>query len=101
MPPQQTAPAFEIEGDAAVRGLDLTIALVKAPDDTRNVLGLLKQYWLAFGKWRQRQRSRTNLHDLSDKELTDIGVTRGEIDHIAPHRAIEALRDSIYARGVM
>ena len=102
MPPQQTDPAFKIEGDAALRGLDLTIGLVKeATDDTRNVLSLLKRYWRAFGKWRQRQSSRTTLHDLSDRELKDIGVTRGEIDHIAPHRAIDALRDSIYSRGVM
>jgi uncharacterized protein YjiS (DUF1127 family) len=102
MPPQQTDPAFKIEGDAALRGLDLTIGLVKeATDDTRNVLSLLKRYWRAFGKWRQRQSSRTTLHDLSDRELKDIGVTRGEIDHIAPHRAIDALRDSIHSRGVM
>jgi hypothetical protein len=31
----------------------------------------------------------------------DIGVTRHEIDHIAPHRAIDALRDSIHSRGLM
>jgi uncharacterized protein YjiS (DUF1127 family) len=102
MPPQQTDPAFETEGDAALRGLDLTIGLVKeATDDTRNVLGLLRLYWRAFWVWRQRQSSRTTLHDLSDRELKDIGVTRGEIDHIAPHRAIDALRDSIHSRGVM
>jgi uncharacterized protein YjiS (DUF1127 family) len=102
MPPQQTDPAFEIECDAAVRGLDLTIVLAKeATDDTRNVLSLLKQYWRSFCVWRQRQSSQTTLHDLSDKELKDIGVTRGQIDHIAPHRAIDALRDSIHSRGVL
>ena len=101
MPPQQTDPAFKIEGDAALRGLDLTIGLVKeATDDTRNVLSLLKRVWRAFGEW-QRQPSQTSLHDLSDRELMDIGVTRGEIDHIAPHRAIDALRDSIHSRGVV
>jgi uncharacterized protein YjiS (DUF1127 family) len=102
MPPQQTDPASESGSDAAVLGLDLTIGLAKeAAHDTRNVVSLLKRYWRAFGEWRQRQRSRTNLHDLSDRELMDIGVTRGEIDHIAPHRAIDALRDSIHSRGVM
>ena len=118
MPPQQTDPASG--SDAAALGLD-TILLVEAtaiasmagPDDAlseknaagsaavRHVLSLLKRYWRAFGKWRQRQSSRTTLHDLSDRELKDIGVTRGEIDHIAPHRAIDALRDSIWSRGVM
>ena len=116
MPPQQTDPAFTIEGDAAVRGLDLTIALVtEVKDDAwsernaarptavsaRTFLSLLERMWRAFGAWRQRQRSRTNLHDLRDRELNDIGVTRGEIDHIAPHRAIDALRDSIRFRGVV
>jgi uncharacterized protein YjiS (DUF1127 family) len=115
MPPQQTDPASESGSDAAVLGLDLTIVLVKATDGalseknaagltavpSRNVLSSLKQYWRAFQRWRQRQRSRTTLHDLSDRELTDIGVTREEIEHIARHRAIDALRDSIYARGVV
>ena len=107
MPPQQTDPGFEIESDAAVRGLDLTIGLVKeATDDTRNVLGLLKRIWRAFGEWRQRLRSRTSLHDLSDRELMDIGVTRNEVDRITRHRAIDALRDGtahlwIRSRGVM
>ena len=102
MPPQQTDPALKIEGDAAMRGLDLTIGLVKeATNDTRHVLSLLKRIWRAFEEWRQRLSSRTSLHDLSDRELMDIGVTRDEIDHIAPHRAIDALRNSIHSRGVL
>ncbi|SDN05194.1 DUF1127 domain-containing protein [Afipia sp. GAS231] len=114
MPPQQTDPGFE--SDAAVLDLDLTTALVtEVKDDawseknaarptavsTRTFLRLLERTWRAFGEWRQRQRSRTTLHDLSDRELKDIGVTRDEIDYIAPHRAIDALRDSIHSRGVM
>jgi uncharacterized protein YjiS (DUF1127 family) len=115
MPPQQTDPASESGSDAAVLGLDLTLALVKEAtrdalpeknaarpmsSPTRNVLGLLKRYWCAFGEW-QRQRSQTTLHELSDRALMDIGVTRAEIDHIAAHRVIDALRDSIHSRGVM
>lgn len=102
MPPQQTDPASPSGSDAAVLGLDLTIPLVaEVKDDTRSVLSLLERTWRAFSKWRQRQRSRTTLHDLNDRALMDIGVTREEIEHIAPHRAIDALRDSIYARGVI
>ena len=128
MPTQQTNLTSETEQDAAVLGLDLSIALVKealgdtltaarpnasiaALDDalsekdagrtaasTRSVLSLFKRYWRAF---RERR-----LHDLSDSELMDIGVTRGEIDYIARHRAIDRLRDStthlwILSRGVM
>jgi uncharacterized protein YjiS (DUF1127 family) len=137
MPTQQTSLTSETERDAAVLGLDLSIALVKeamddtlaaarpnasiaTPDDalsekdaagltaasTRSVLGLLKRYWRAFQERRRRQSLRATLHDLSDRELMDIGVTRGEIDYIAPHRAIDTLRDStthlwILSRGVM
>ena len=132
MPPQQTNLTSETERDAAVPGLDLSIALVKeamdgtlaaarpnasiaALDDalsekdaaglaaasTRSVPGLLKRYWRAFQKWRQRQSLRASLYYLSDRELMDIGVTRGEIDYIARHRAIDTLRDRILSRGVM
>jgi uncharacterized protein YjiS (DUF1127 family) len=92
MPPQQTDPASRTGSDAAVRGL-----AVSALD----VLSLLTRYWRAFGRGRQRLNSRTSLHELSDRELKDIGVTREEIDHIAPHRAIDALRSSFHSRGVI
>lgn len=73
---------------------------------TRSVLSLLKGYWRAFQEPRQRQRLRASLHDLSDRGLMDIGVTRAEIDCIAAHRAIDRLRDGtthlwILYRGVM
>ncbi|WP_407118385.1 DUF1127 domain-containing protein [Bradyrhizobium sp. LMG 9283] len=68
MPPQLTNVSPEIEGDAARRGLDLSI-----------VLSLLKRYWRVFLQRRQGQR--VTLHDLSDRELMDIGLTRSEIDY--------------------
>ena len=70
---------------------------------TQSVLSLLKGYWHAFQERRQRRRLQASLHDLSDRQLTDIGVTRGEIDCIAAHRAIDRLRDGtwILSRGVM
>ena len=91
MPPQLTNISPEIEVDAARRGLDLSI-----------VLSLLRRYWQGFQEW--RPRSRVSLHDLSDRELLDIGLTRGEIDCIAPERAIERLKDStrtLWGRGGM
>ena len=122
MPPQLTNISPEIEGDAARRGLSLSIVQAKSAVDqalaarlkasaaaldnalsdkdaagptaasTRSVLGLLKQYWRAF---RERRRGpRVTLQDLSDRELMDIGLTRGEIDYITPQRAIDTLRDS-------
>jgi uncharacterized protein YjiS (DUF1127 family) len=68
---------------------------------TRSVLSLLKGYWRAFQEQRQRQRLRASLHELSDRQLIDIGVTRAEIDCIAAHRAIDRLRDEILFRGGM
>ncbi|TCU64590.1 uncharacterized protein DUF1127 [Bradyrhizobium sp. R2.2-H] len=91
MPPQQTDITPEIGVDAARRGLDLTI-----------VLSLLKRYWLAFQA--RRSRVRVTLHDLSDRELMDIGLTRGELDCIAPESAIDRVRDharTLWGRGGM
>jgi uncharacterized protein YjiS (DUF1127 family) len=65
-------------------------------------LSLLKQYWRAFQQRRQGQL--VTLQDLSDRELMDIGLTRGEIDHFTPERAIDRLRDRAtdpWSRGVM
>lgn len=131
MPPQLTDISSEIEGDAARRGFNLSIVQAKdaidqtlaarlkasaaALDDalsekdaagppaaTRSVLGLLRQYWRAFQDWRQSPQ--LTLQDLSDRELMDIGLTRGEVDYLTPQRAIEKLRDStthLWSRGGM
>ena len=72
---------------------------------TRSVLSLLRGCWRAFQERRRRQRLRVTLHDLSERELMDIGVTPGDIDYIVAHRAIERLRDGTTylwpSRGVM
>ncbi|QOZ08507.1 DUF1127 domain-containing protein [Bradyrhizobium sp. CCBAU 51765] len=91
MPPQLTNISPEIEIDAARRCLDLSI-----------VLSLLRRSWRALLQRAQGQR--VTLHDLSDRELMDIGLTRGEIDAVAPKRALERLRDnarSLLGRGGM
>ena len=59
-----------------------------------NVLGLLKLYGRALWEWRQRRSFPATVHDLSERELIDIGLTRGEIDCVTRHRAIDRLRDS-------
>lgn len=131
MPPQQTNISPGIEGDAARRGPKLSIvsaksavdealaarlkasaaALDKALSDkdggpaaasARGVLDLLEQYWRAFWQWRQNPQ--LSLQDLSDRELMDIGLTRGEIDYLTPQRAIDRLRDNtryLLSRGGM
>ena len=128
MPPQLTDISPGIEGDAARRGLNLSIVQAKSAVDqalaarlkasaaalenalsdqdaagpaARSALGLLKQYWSAF--WR-RQNARLTLQDLSDRELMDIGLTRAEVDHFTPERIIDRLRDRAadpWSRGVV
>ncbi|WP_460290763.1 DUF1127 domain-containing protein, partial [Bradyrhizobium diazoefficiens] len=80
MPPQQTNITSETGGDAARLRLDPSA-----------VLSLLKRYCRAF--WEQSRSRRVALHDLSDRELMDIGLTRGEIDYFTSARALDKLRD--------
>ena len=71
---------------------------------TRSVLGLLKLYWRAFQQRRRRESLRAALSYLDDKQLMDIGLTRGEIDYLTPQRAIDRLRDDamyLSSRGVI
>ena len=60
---------------------------------TWNVQSLLGRCWRAFRSWRQRERLRVNLHDLSERELRDIGLTPGDIEYIVAGRTLERLRD--------
>ncbi len=72
----------------------------------RSVLSFLRRYWRAFQQRSERQRLRISLHELSERELMDIGIAPGEIEYIVAYRAIDRLRDSqtglwIASRGVM
>jgi uncharacterized protein YjiS (DUF1127 family) len=54
----------------------------------RQVYSPLETYWNAFQEWRKRERLRTELYRLTDSELMDIGITRGEIDYVASDHSI-------------
>lgn len=54
----------------------------------RQVYSPLEAYWNAFQEWRKREKLRTELCRLTDNELADIGITRGEIDYVASNRSI-------------
>jgi len=56
---------------------------------TRRVSSVFKRYWGAFQERRKRQMLRATLCDLSDRELMDIGTTRGEIDYAASNRSFD------------
>jgi uncharacterized protein YjiS (DUF1127 family) len=104
MPPQQTNPTSEPGRDAAGLHVDVAMASAKGalPEEatagppvvsTRNILRWLKEYWRALRERRQRNRLRLGLRDLNDRQLMDIGLTQGDIDCIAAHRAFEELKD--------
>ena len=44
---------------------------------------------MRFTNGASASRLRTELYDLSDRELMDIGITRGEIDYFASNRGID------------
>jgi uncharacterized protein YjiS (DUF1127 family) len=65
-----------------------TTELVQATP-RRQVYSPLEAWWDAFQQWRKRERQRTELCRLTDSELIDIGITRGEIDYFASNRGID------------
>jgi uncharacterized protein YjiS (DUF1127 family) len=54
----------------------------------RQVYSPLEAYWNAFQEWRKREKLRSELCRLTDSELADIGITRGEIDHVVSNHSI-------------
>jgi uncharacterized protein YjiS (DUF1127 family) len=54
---------------------------------TQRLLTLLRPYWAAFQEWRSRARLRADLYELNERELQDIGITRGEVDYVASNRS--------------
>ena len=71
--------------DAICNLVELTQTMVS----TRLGLTFLKRSWGTLLEWRERCRLRARLYDLSDRELHDIGTTRGEIDYVASNRSID------------
>ena len=56
---------------------------------TPHVFRFCKAYWAVFQERRKRERVRADLYDLNDRELRDIGITRGEIEYVASNRSID------------
>jgi uncharacterized protein YjiS (DUF1127 family) len=55
----------------------------------RRIVSFVEICWDAFQEHRKCERLRATLCDLSDRELMDIGTTRGEIDYVASNRGID------------
>jgi uncharacterized protein YjiS (DUF1127 family) len=56
---------------------------------TRRISSFFKRYMSAYHERRQRRRLRAALCDLNDRELMDIGTTRGEVDYVSSNRNID------------
>jgi len=63
--------------------------LKRATRSRQRVSNFLGSCWEVFQQWRKRDRLRTELYGLNDRELMDIGITRGEIDYFASNRGID------------
>jgi uncharacterized protein YjiS (DUF1127 family) len=66
-----------------------TTWLERTSVSTRHASSFIWKYWDALQEHRERQKLRAAMSDLSDRELMDIGATRGEIDYVASHRGID------------
>ena len=66
-----------------------TTWLERTSGSTRHVFRFIGKYLDAFQEHHERQKLRAAMSDLSDRELMDIGATRGEIDYVASHRGID------------
>ena len=66
-----------------------TTWLERTSASTRYASSLIWKYWDAYQERRDRQKLRSALSDLSDRELMDIGITRGEIDYVISNRDID------------
>jgi uncharacterized protein YjiS (DUF1127 family) len=66
----------------------------------RRISSFLKRCREAFQDRRKRQNVRAALCALSERELMDIGTSRGEIDYVASNRGIDprGIRSAEWAR---
>jgi len=66
-----------------------TTGLTQPSASTQRVSSFFENCWRAFQEWRKRDRLRAEFHGLNDRELMDIGITRGEIDYLASNSTID------------
>jgi uncharacterized protein YjiS (DUF1127 family) len=55
----------------------------------RRLFSLFRRILLGVQEWRKRERLRAVLCALDDRELQDIGMTRGEVDYVVSSRSTD------------
>jgi uncharacterized protein YjiS (DUF1127 family) len=83
-PGEKTNPA-----GAAMNTTYSTTGLAQTTTSTRRLSSAFKNFWGAFQEWRKWERLRADFCNLSDRELQDLGITRGEIDYVASNRSTD------------
>ena len=58
----------------------------------RRAFGFFRRYLLVLRRWHERNALRGALYSLNDRELQDIGTTRGEIEYVARFRSVDPRR---------
>jgi uncharacterized protein YjiS (DUF1127 family) len=53
---------------------------------TRGGLTIFRRWLATLRDWHERRTVQARLNNLSDHELLDIGISRGEIDYVALNR---------------
>ena len=53
--------------------------MVRTKDETRDIMNLIRNY----RNWRRYRETVTELNRLSNRELTDLGISRSDIQFVA------------------
>ena len=51
--------------------------------------GFFTRFWCVFQERRERHKLRAVLHGLDDAVFKDIGISRGDIEHVVLNRSVE------------
>ena len=102
MPPHQTNATIDTARRDSRLDVDACIAVRQKASSEKDAAGppaptwliirLIGRCWRAIQERNRRASLRANLYELSERELTDIGITRAEIEHIAALQTLDGLK---------
>ena len=72
--------------------IQIATAVGQTAASRSHIVSLLAMCWRAFQERQERSRARAILHAMPDRQLRDIGLTRGEIDFVVAASARERMR---------
>jgi uncharacterized protein YjiS (DUF1127 family) len=75
--------------EATMNTTQNAIELRQTTASALHVFSFFSRYRDAFRTWRKRTRLRAELYGLNDRELTDLGISRGELDYVTSDRFVD------------